>query len=190
LESHTQGSDTNPFTWVGKQGSYLDPEIDLYFLRARYYDPQSARFLSTDPASFEAGDSAANLYRYVGNDPVNNTDPSGRIILAAGSEWSKKGGGLVVVARQLNAWNLHYSFGSLSSGRSYISLPFPELYRIGGQTHRQISYAMRAQNVFEPVTCRWSAPPPDGLLGGSAAVGFTPARHLIRPASAADRPTP
>jgi hypothetical protein len=40
------------------------------------YEPTTARFLTPDPAGFGGGD--ANLYRYVANDPVNHTDPSGR----------------------------------------------------------------------------------------------------------------
>ncbi len=37
--------------------------------------PANARFLQEDPMGFEAGD--LNVYRYVGNNPVNRTDPSG-----------------------------------------------------------------------------------------------------------------
>ncbi len=42
---------------------------------ARWYDPESGRFLSEDPIGFEGGD--MNLYRYVGNNPVNRKDPLG-----------------------------------------------------------------------------------------------------------------
>jgi RHS repeat-associated protein len=52
-----------------------DSETGLYSLGARYYDPTSGRFQSQDPIGFRAGD--ANLYCYVGNNPVNATDPSG-----------------------------------------------------------------------------------------------------------------
>ncbi len=43
--------------------------------RARWYDGETGRFVSEDPISFSAGDT--NLNRYVGNGPVNGTDPSG-----------------------------------------------------------------------------------------------------------------
>jgi hypothetical protein len=39
------------------------------------YDPKVGRWLVEDPALFGAGD--ADLYRYVGNSPVNAVDPSG-----------------------------------------------------------------------------------------------------------------
>ena len=41
---------------------------------ARFYDPQIGRFLTPDPAGTI---DSPNLYAYVLNDPVNNTDPSG-----------------------------------------------------------------------------------------------------------------
>ncbi len=59
----------------GFTGRETDAESDLYFYRARYYDPQIGQFISDDPAGFAAGD--ANLRRYVGNDPANRTDPTG-----------------------------------------------------------------------------------------------------------------
>ena len=64
----------NPYTWVGQQGYYDDPETGLYFLRARYYDPAAARFLSEDPLGYRAG---TNLYQYAFNNPINHIDPSG-----------------------------------------------------------------------------------------------------------------
>jgi hypothetical protein len=39
------------------------------------FSPTLGRFVSTDPTGFQAGD--VNLYRFVGNDPPNLTDPSG-----------------------------------------------------------------------------------------------------------------
>ncbi|UBF30104.1 hypothetical protein K9N68_38650 (plasmid) [Kovacikia minuta CCNUW1] len=56
-------------------GREFDSETGLYYYRARYYDAGVGRFIGQDPTGFEAGD--VNLYRYVGNDPVRSTDPSG-----------------------------------------------------------------------------------------------------------------
>jgi RHS repeat-associated protein len=49
-------------------------EAGLSYYRARYYDPQNGRFLGEDPLRFSIG---LNFYAYVGNDPVDESDPSG-----------------------------------------------------------------------------------------------------------------
>ncbi len=59
----------------GYTGRDWDSDIGMQYNRARWYDPQTGRWLSQDPIGFAAGD--ANLYRYVGNSPTNRTDPSG-----------------------------------------------------------------------------------------------------------------
>jgi RHS repeat-associated protein len=71
----TVGSDTSPFTWVGRLGYYADTGIGLYLLRARYYDAHTSQFLSEDPIGITGRD--ANLRRYVANNPVLFVDPSG-----------------------------------------------------------------------------------------------------------------
>jgi RHS repeat-associated protein len=47
----------------------------LYEYRNRYYAPSWGRFISEDPLGFGGRD--ADLYRYVGGNPVSNTDPLG-----------------------------------------------------------------------------------------------------------------
>jgi RHS repeat-associated protein len=59
----------------GYTGRELDVESGLDYYRARYYDSAVGRFISVDPMGFGAGDT--NLYRYVGNNSTNNTDPTG-----------------------------------------------------------------------------------------------------------------
>ncbi len=56
-------------------GRSLDVDTGLDYYRARYYHPTLGRFVGRDPIGYEAGD--ANLYRYVGDSPINKTDPSG-----------------------------------------------------------------------------------------------------------------
>jgi RHS repeat-associated protein len=47
---------------------------DLYYYRARYYDPARSRFVSPDPIGFRGG---LNLYEYTSSRPLNYTDPLG-----------------------------------------------------------------------------------------------------------------
>ncbi len=65
----------NPYAFTGRE---LDPETGLYFYRARYYDPNVGKFISEDPIGIDGGD--FNLYRYVRNNPLNFTDPTGEVV--------------------------------------------------------------------------------------------------------------
>ncbi len=56
-------------------GQYYDGETGLHYNWFRYYDPQTGRYLRTDPIGFFGGD--LNLYAYVGSDPNIWIDPWG-----------------------------------------------------------------------------------------------------------------
>ena len=61
-------------TRYGYTGRERDAETNLYFYRARWYDPQAGRFISEDPIGLDGG---INLFAYVENNPINLVDPSG-----------------------------------------------------------------------------------------------------------------
>lgn len=62
----------NRFLFTGRE--WL-ADLGIYDYRNRMYSPQLGRFLQTDPIGFDAAD--VNLYRYVGNNPINHIDPLG-----------------------------------------------------------------------------------------------------------------
>jgi RHS repeat-associated protein len=54
-------------------GYWYDSEVQWYWLSVRYYDPEEMRFLQPDPSD----EDGVHTYAYVGDDPVDATDPSG-----------------------------------------------------------------------------------------------------------------
>src|SRR5262249_11128563 len=72
------GASYEGYSYTGRE---WDPEVELYYYRARYYDPKISRFLSEDPVRSQGG---INLYVYVGNDPANQIDPSGMVVVNRG----------------------------------------------------------------------------------------------------------
>jgi RHS repeat-associated protein len=69
-------------------------KIAVFYHRARWYDPAAKRFISEDPIGLDGG---INLYAYVGNNPINNMDPSGLVILENNT------GSLVVVSGDIGS---------------------------------------------------------------------------------------
>jgi RHS repeat-associated protein len=65
----------NKFRFTGEA---LDPGTGLYYLRARYYDPNPGRFLTKDLFSGIAGNPLTiNKYLYALNRPLTLSDPTG-----------------------------------------------------------------------------------------------------------------
>ncbi|MFK4427722.1 RHS repeat-associated protein [Bacillus sp. RC51] len=76
LKSDTKGiAADNPF---GYAGYMYDKEIGMYYLIARYYNPEHGVFLSVDPDPGDEDDPITmNGYTYGDNNPVMMVDPDG-----------------------------------------------------------------------------------------------------------------
>jgi RHS repeat-associated protein len=72
----TNGTQNPTLTGLLYCGEQLDADLQLYNLRARYYDPATGRFNQIDPFGGNQT-SGNNLYAYGAEDPINNTDPTG-----------------------------------------------------------------------------------------------------------------
>ena len=70
----------NSFEYIGQWG-ITEEANGLDFMRARYYDSHSGRFVASDPIGLQGQDS--NFYQYVANNPVSYIDPEGTIAFLA-----------------------------------------------------------------------------------------------------------
>lgn len=74
-DAGTTGSTANDHRFAGQR---LDPATGLYYMRARYYDPEVARFISRDPWSGDVENPMTlHSYMYAFDNPVNAVDPTG-----------------------------------------------------------------------------------------------------------------
>lgn len=69
VETDKTDNDTNPFRYCGE---YYDEELGYTYLRNRYYDNNTGRFISEDPVR-----DGGNWYSYCAGEPLMHVDPSG-----------------------------------------------------------------------------------------------------------------
>ncbi|HET6455421.1 MAG TPA: RHS repeat-associated core domain-containing protein [Armatimonadota bacterium] len=92
-------AENNKLQFAGGVG-HLTDDSGLIYMRARYYDPASGRFISEDP-----GRNGSNWYAYCGYNPVNMVDPTGQMGLMSTIVTSDLIGYLCyVVAAAFVAW--------------------------------------------------------------------------------------
>ena len=88
-------ADTN-LLYAGEQ---FDPDAQMYYNRARYYNPSNGLFNRVDPFSGNNQDpQSLHKYAYCHNNPVNGIDPSGREYSAVGTLGSLSIGQIVMAA--------------------------------------------------------------------------------------------
>ena len=74
---HQTGTTYNNYLFAGEQ---FDPDLNLYYNRARYLNVSTGRFWSMDTFEGTSSDpTSLHKYLYTGANPVNRNDPSGQL---------------------------------------------------------------------------------------------------------------
>ncbi|HDR4763319.1 TPA: RHS repeat-associated core domain-containing protein [Bacillus cereus] len=128
LKSEVKGiAADNPF---GYAGYMYDKEIGMYYLIARYYNPEHGVFLSVDPDPGDEDDPVTqNGYTYVDNNPAMMTDPDGHapwlIPVAIGGYRAYKG---YKAIKKVNNYNKQIKKINKQKNRHSNSKRNPQLY--------------------------------------------------------------
>jgi RHS repeat-associated protein len=94
---------------------------ELIFLRARYYDPLTGRFISTDPISGDIMDTqAVNQYGYARNNPARLTDPSGEYFGWDDAAFALAGGVAGVIGQAVSDRVSGQSFNWTNYGSAFV----------------------------------------------------------------------
>ncbi|MBV8545991.1 MAG: RES domain-containing protein [Acidobacteria bacterium] len=130
-----------------KAATFVEPMTGNIYMRDRWYNPQTGRFLSPDPEGYASG---ANLYSYCHGDPVNCSDPTGRRAMTAEDKRQ-------LAALKARGKKLHNDF--MSAGRAgfnqYLLVPVDHSWSdtsgvVGGDYAQQLVPSMvTTQSAYE-----------------------------------------
>ena len=116
---HQTGTTTNSHLYTGEQ---FDASLDNYYLRARYYDPETGRFPQMDTWEGRSHDPATlHKYLYAHADPINVSDPTGNFTLTSiGAALNVQG--ILATAKVVDIGFNIYSFTQTFSGDGALDL--------------------------------------------------------------------
>jgi RHS repeat-associated protein len=160
-----EGSTPNDMLYRGEE---WDPDLSLLYLRARYMNPLTGRFLSMDPENGElTSPSTLHRYLYAGADGVNLVDPTGRAsiaenipILLAATAVAATG---VVLFR--NEVNCSYDWNGTRTGSTVYAGAFGTTAQIGPCTWQGLRQDSQPSIYPLPYPFPISTPAPSGPYG-------------------------
>ena len=155
----------NPFRY---RGYYYDSETGLYYLNARYYDPEVGRFVSADSLmSTGQGVLGNNMYSYCLNNPVKHKDSNGRYVDSIDFEI---GGAFFLGLYVCFAYNTDGTDSNISFSLGVIGTTNPCVYMSAGNTFfpREDMLAGDVEGYGGSIQGTYGS-----LLAGSAGMAFT-----------------
>jgi RHS repeat-associated protein len=168
---------------IGFEQATYDSATNLYYLGARFYDPEIGRFITPDSfGAGLAGTDELNRYSYAENNPISMTDTDGKFIqfviagaiiggLIAGvnSDWDLgqviKGALVGAVAGGVGAWAGGAAASAAGPGGGVFGAA------VGGAAGSATSAAFYGQNVFQAAAIGFIA----GTFGDIAGRSLSPA---------------
>lgn len=147
----TTGNLNNPLQYAGQ---YTDSESGLIYLRARFYDPSTAQFLTVDPllALTDA------RYGYVGDNPLNAVDPLGQCPSWLCGTISTIGSGISTAWNYTGGEIVHWTAEGIAAAWNWVYDNASEISAIAGDLAIAASVIPGVGEIASPI------------LGGIAAV--------------------
>lgn len=168
------GSTPNNFLFTSEQ---FDPDLGLYFLRARYQDTTTGRFWTMDDFEGTGADpNSLHKYLYVHNNPINRIDPSGRLSL------SEVRVGVILAVTTIGAIVAH---NYLKTGPEKLYLDFSgfdvsRVRLVGDQPAANAAVEIRVFELVKAEFARANRIVERGRNGAKATVFFSPETSITR----------